>query len=353
MKLQTRFIPFLVLSILALALALWAGLLRLGWALPTFPNLSTAHGPLMIAGFLGVLIPLERAVAIRKKWMFLVPVITGLGWVAFLFSTLLGAALITLGSFGTLAILSVMVQREPHLHTITMALGALSWVVGNILWSFGFPIFQIIFLWMAFLTLTIGGERLELSRVLQPSARQRYFFTGILITQLAGAILSLLTLKWGARLSGLAMLSLSFWFLKNDLARRNIRHKNPPTRYIAVCLFSGFLWLGIGGVLNLVIGASYAGPLYDAALHSIFVGFVISMIFGHAPIIFPAILGVPIRYFPGFYVHLSILHLSLLIRIVGDVSGQMDVRRWGGLLNEVAIVLFLGMTVYSLLRSEK
>jgi len=353
MKLQTRFIPFIAISILALMVALWAGLLRLGWTLPTFAQLSSSHGPLMIAGFLGTLIPLERAVAIRQKWMFAVPIITGLGWVTSFFSTFAGAAFITLGSLGTLAILGVMVRREPHVHTMTMALGALSWVVGNILWLFGFPIFHIIFLWMTFLILTIGGERLELSRVLQPTAPQRHIFIGILIALLSGAVLSLFTLNLGARFSGLSMMALAIWFLKNDLARRNLRHKNPLTRYIAICLFTGFIWLGVGGGLNLIIGATYAGPLYDAALHTIFVGFVISMIFGHAPIIFPAILGAPITYTPAFYSHLSLLHLSLVARIFGDLSGQMDVRRAGGLLNEVAILLFLGLTIHSIIKSQK
>lgn len=353
MKLQTRFIPFIVLSIFALLFALWAGLLRLGWTLPTFPTLSSAHGPLMIAGFLGVLIPLERAVAIRQKWMFAVPIVTSSGWIALFFSTPASAVLIILGSLGTLAILGVMVRREPQVHTITMMLGALSWVVGNFLWLFGLPIFKIIFLWMAFLILTIGGERLELSRVLQPTALQRRTFVGITIALLSGAILSLFTLEWGARLSGLSMLALALWFLNTDLARRNIRHKNPLTRYIAICLFSGFIWLGIGGILNFIFGASYAGPLYDAALHTIFVGFVMSMIFGHAPIIFPAILGAPITYTPTFYTHLSLLHLSLIVRIVGDLSGQMDIRRIGGLLNEVAILLFLCLTIYSLVKGKK
>jgi hypothetical protein len=352
MKLRTRFIPFLALAVLALMLALWAGLLRLGWTLPTFPQLASAHGPLMIAGFLGILIPLERAVAIRRTWMFAVPIITGLGWITYFLSTFAGAMLITLGSLGALAILGVMVRREPQIHTWTMALGALSWVVGNVLWLFGFPIFQIIFLWMTFLILTIGGERLELSRVLQPSTTQNRIFVAITTMLLSAATLSLFVLDLGARLSGLSMLMLAVWFLKNDLARRNIHHRNPLTRYIAICLFSGFLWLGLGGILNLVIGASHAGPFYDAALHAIFVGFVISMIFGHAPIIFPAILGVPIKFFPVFYIHLSILHVSLLLRIFGDLSGQLGIRRWGGLFNEVAILLFLGLTVYSILRVE-
>lgn len=353
MKLQTRFVPFIALAILALLFALWAGLLRLGWQLPTLPNLALVHGPLMISGFLGVLIPLERAVAIRQKWMFVVPIMSGLGWISLFFSSLLGGVLLTLGSLGTLAILSVMVRREPHIHTITMALGALSWVIGNLLWIAGFPIFQIIFWWTAFLILTIGGERLELSRVLRPRPGQIRVFTMTTIALLAGAVLSMFDLNWGARLSGLSMVALSIWFLKNDLATRNIRHANPLTRYIAICLFSGFLWLAVGGIIQLMIGATYAGPLYDAALHTIFVGFVISMIFGHAPIIFPAILDVPITYLPVFYVHLSLLHLSLLLRVGGDLVSQLEARKWGGLLNEAAILIFLGVTVYSIVKGKK
>ncbi|HET6596469.1 MAG TPA: hypothetical protein VFG81_12660 [Anaerolineales bacterium] len=352
MRIQTRFIPFVGFAILALLFALWAGLVRMGWQLPSFPNLSMAHGPLMVSGFLGVLIPLERAVAIRQRWMFAVPAAASLGWVTLLFLPLLGGILLTLASFGTLLILGVMVRREPHLHTITMFAGVLAWLAGNLLWVLGLPIFQIVNLWIAFLVLTIGGERLELNRVLHPSSGQLRLFGFIAAALAAGAILSLFNLNWGTRLNGLSLLMLSFWFLRNDLARRNIHHTNPLTRYIAFCLFSGFIWLGIGGALQLSLGALYAGPYYDAGLHAVFVGFVLSMIFGHAPIIFPAILGVPIRYHPAFYAHLILLHLSLLIRLFGDLTMQVEVRRWGGFLNELAILLFLGMTIHSVVRSR-
>lgn len=352
MKIQTRFVPFVALAILALLFALWAGLIRIGWALPSFRNLSVAHGPLMVSGFMGVLIPLERAVAIRKKWMFAVPAAAGLGWIALLFVPPVGRILLTLASLGTLVILGVMVHREPHLHTATMFLGVLAWVAGNFLWMFGLPIFRIVYLWMAFLVLTIGGERLELSRVLRPEPKQLRLFSVIAVTLSTGAVLSIFALSWGARLSGLSMLALSLWFLKNDLATRNIRHPNPLTRYIAACLVAGFLWLALGGMLQLYFGALYAGPFYDATLHAIFVGFVISMIFGHAPIIFPAILGVPITYRPPFYAQLILLHLSLLIRLLGDLTNQSDIRRWGGLLNEIAILFFLAMTIHSIAKTR-
>jgi hypothetical protein len=353
MRLQIRFIPFVALAMLALLLALWAGLVRIGWSLPSFPDLAPAHGPLMVSGFLGVLIPLERAVAIRQKWMFAAPALASVGWITLLFAPFIGGLLLTLASFGTLLILGVMVRREPHLHTVTMFFGVLAWLTGNLLWMLGLPIFQIVYLWIAFLVLTIGGERLELSRVLRPAPVALRLFGVIAAALLAGASLCLFDLNRGARLSGLSMLALSLWFLRNDLARRTIRHPNPLTRYIALCLFAGFIWLGIGGALLLYLGAVYAGPYYDAALHAVFVGFVISMIFGHAPIIFPAILGVPILFRAAFYVQLILLHASLLIRLLGDLLGQYDIRRWGGLLNEVAILLFLAMTVHAVVTAGR
>jgi hypothetical protein len=228
-----------------------------------------------------------------------------------------------------------------------MAGGALAWVVGNILWMMGMPLFQMIFWWMAFLVLTIAGERLELSRILHPSPGQvRLFgiFAGILLT---GAVVATFDLGFGTRLSGIGLLALGVWFLPNDIARRNLRHPAALTRYIARCLYAGFIWLIVGGAMMLLIGAQTAGPYYDAVLHIVFVGFVMSMIFGHAPIIFPAILQVRVIFQPAFYFHLVLLHLSLLVRVVGDVLSLQSVRQWGGLLNEVAILLFLVMTGYA------
>lgn len=353
MKLQVRIIPFIAIAILALLLAMWAGLLRMGWALPTFPSLALTHGPLMVSGFLGVLISLERAVAIRQKWMFATPIILGLGWVGLLLKYTIGAAMLSLGSLGMVAILGVMVYRERHIHTVTMALGAFAWLVGNVLWMLGMSIYQIVFWWMAFLVLTIGGERLELSRVLRPTPGQTRLFSLLAAALLAGAVLATFDFSPGSRLTGAALLGLSAWFLVNDLARRNLRHPNPLTRYIAICLFGGFIWLGISGGLLVYFGALYAGPFYDAALHSVFIGFVMVMIFGHAPIIFPAILGTPLKFYPAFYVQLLIINLSLVLRIIGDLSHQPVLRQWGGLFNEIAILLFLGTTVYSIAKGSR
>lgn len=55
-------LPLMAVVLFALLAALWGGLLRLGWRWPALrPVLPVAHGPLMVSGFLGTLIGLERA----------------------------------------------------------------------------------------------------------------------------------------------------------------------------------------------------------------------------------------------------------------------------------------------------
>ena len=65
------------------------------------------------------------------------------------------------------------------------------------------------------------------------------------------------------------------------------------------------------------------------------------MVFGHAPIIFPAVLRVDLLYHPTFYVPLALLHGSLILRLAGDVTGQFDWVRTGGLLNALALAAFI------------
>ena len=50
-------LPWMAAAAIALAAGLWAGLARLGWVIPPLaPHHPTAHGPLMLGGFLGALI---------------------------------------------------------------------------------------------------------------------------------------------------------------------------------------------------------------------------------------------------------------------------------------------------------
>ncbi len=346
----------MLMAMLGLMAGLWAGLVRLGWGWPipqaTWP---THHGPLMIGGFLGTLIGLERAVAVERRWAWAAPLASGLGCLALLAGVpgWPGPGLIALSSLILVAILVAIVRLQPALFTVVIAAGGVAWVIGNLLWLAGRPFADVVPWWAGFLTLTIAGERLELSRVLRlPRAALLAFLLAVGFLGV-GLIVSTADLTMGVRLAGVGMLALTAWLLRFDLARRAARRGNGQARFIAACLLAGYFWLGIGGVLALAYNGATAGPFYDALLHAVFVGFVLSMIYGHALIIFPAVLQITIPYRSRFYAHLALLHLSLLVRVASDLGGWLAGRRWGGLLNEVAIVLFLASTVWAVVEQRR
>jgi len=340
-------------AILSLLAGLYAGLGRVGWDLPPLAaSLAAAHGPLMIGGFLGTGIGLERAVALGRRAGFIFPALTGLGALALLAGLPgpWGAILIAAGSGGLLGASIGIIFRQPALHHATLALGALAWLGGNVLWLGGWPVYRVVPWWAAFLVLTIAGERLELSRVLFLSRGARTAFAAIVAALLAAVALTAAAPAAGARVEGLALLATALWLLRHDVARRTVR-QSGLTRFIAVAMLSGYVWLAVGGVLFALEAARLVGgPPYDAALHAVFVGFVFSMIFGHAPIILPAVLRVVVAYGTSFYAHLALLHLSLVLRVGGDLGGWWGLRRWGALLNVVAIMLFVANTVRAVRR---
>ena len=53
------------------------------------------------------------------------------------------------------------------------------------------------------------------------------------------------------------------------------------------------------------------------------------MIFAHAPVIFPSVLGVQPVFSNRFYVHVALLTLGLLLRVAGDLAGSGSLRQWG------------------------
>jgi len=334
------------LSILALLTGLWAGLIRIGWGLPALqPLLPLAHGPLMVSGFLGTLISLERAVALRTPWAYLAPLLAGMGGLAVLVGLPgpAGPLAITLGSAGLAAIFGAVYYRQPATFVATMALGALAWVAGNAAWLAGAPVPAVVPWFAGFLVLTIVGERFELSRMVRLARPAQLALLSAIGICVAGLVLSALLFDLGRRIAGAGMVGLALWLLRHDIAHRTVRQPGL-TRFIAVSLLSGYAWLGIGGVLWAVAGGADAGGMYDAMLHAVFLGFVFAMIFAHAPVILPAILGGAIVYRPAFYAHLALLDLSLVLRLTGDLANWTEARRWGGLLGVVAILAFLAAT---------
>jgi hypothetical protein len=351
MKLRfSKHAPFVVAGMLALLAGMWAGLIRAGWQWPPVQaQLPSAHGPLMISGFLGTLISLERAVALtaptgsaRRRWTYVAPALTALGGLALIVGLPAGVArgLIALGSLALVIVFVEIVRQRRSWDTVTMALGAVLWLTGNVLWWSGRSTFQVTVWWIGFLVLTIAGERLELARVLLLRRSALVTFVISIGVLLAGLVVSLANFNLGVRVSGAGLIALGVWLLGRDVARRTIR-QSGLTRFIAACLLPGYAWLVFGGGLWL-LGNFTSGLTYDAALHSVLLGFVFSMIFGHAPIILPAVLNLPLAFRPAYYAHLALLHASLIVRLLGDLAADPALRMWAGLLNVTAILLFMG-----------
>lgn len=338
----------MALSMLALLGALGGGLVRLGWSLPSIPALAAFHGPLMVAGFLGTVIGLERAVALGRLWAYAAPLASGLGAVALAAGAPGGPWLMTLGSAVMVLVFAEILKHRMALFTIVMTLGAVSWLAGQVLWLAGWPFHRAVFWWVGFPVLTIAGERLELTRLLRFGTKSHTALLIVIIALLVGLALASIAPDVGVRLTGVALIALAVWLGIFDIARRTVRTSGLP-RFIAVALLSGYLWLGVAGLIALCSGHVSAGPQYDAILHALFLGFVFSVIFGHAPIIFPAVLGFDVTYRPAFYVHLGLLHASLALRVFGDLVPWLSGRQWGGLLNGLAIVIFFANTAYGVL----
>lgn len=331
---------------LALATGVYAGLVRIGTGLPPAID-PTAHGPLMVAGFLATLVGLERAVAVQgQPWAYAAP---GFG-VAGTISLLAGLpAEVSITAFLASAfVLLVATARlfwlHPALFTATMCAGAVALYAGHLSWLLGSQNHLVASLWMGFLVATVAGERLELSRV-RPKPKWAESSFGFLLCLFAFALLEGgLSTTSGARTMGASLLGLSVWLVYFDLARQTIRHPGQP-RFVSWALLSGFAWLGCAGVLAIASGATAAGPRYDAILHSVFVGFVFAMVFAHAPVILPSVLFLRVPFSPYFYVGLVLLEVSVAARVAGDLWWLPWLRQWGAWGHVVAIVVFVATLV--------
>lgn len=344
----------LMLGMLALAGGLAGGLVRLGWTLPPHPLTSQAaagHGVLMLSGLFGVVIGLERAVALGRTWAYLSPLACGAGTVALLAAAPSGLAFgaYSLGFLVLLLSTLAAALRQAESFMGVLLLGAWCALLANLLWALGAPLSEGLLLQFAFLVLTVAGERLELSRYLQRPPWAAPALAAVLLGLLGSLALPE---AWSARAFGAALLLLALWLARFDLARRTVR-QTGLTRYVAVALLSGYLQLALAGVLMLGFGLQAGHASYDASLHALGLGFVVSMVFGHAPLIAPALLRVRLRFSPWVYLPLAMLHGSLVMRLAALALDDFVTRRWAGMASALAILLFMALMLASGVRGSR
>lgn len=331
-----------------LVVGVWTGLVRAGFVLPVGGVIDpTTHGIVMVSGFFGALISLERAVALDRPWAYLAPPAAAFGALG-LAAGIPGAAWWSLGAAVVMTTGSILLWRlRPTVFMAVMAAGAASWSMAGVFQVGGAGIDRQVPWLMLFLVGTIVGERLELSRLSPPSRWKTPVFVVAMMLVTGGGVAVSLGVSDGWRLFGAGLASIAIWLGLFDVARRTIS-MGGVTRFIAACLASGYVWLGVAGGWWAIGGEITGSSWWDGALHAVFVGFVFSMVFGHVHMVAPAVLGVQVPYRRWFVLHLVALHASLTLRIVGDLVADPALRRWGAIGNGMAIGMFLIATVVSI-----
>jgi len=336
---NNKIFTVLPLVLLSLILGILAGLFRMGWILPV-SEVIMQHGAIMIGSFLGTLIILERVVALKQNWMYGIPIISGISIFLFWFNQdQLAMIFISVGSLGLIYIYYFLIIKYKEIYYYIMGIGAIGWMVGNIILIIN-PLYPAaIPWWMAFILFTIVGERMELNKFLpKKKYKTPLLFASIIIYTIGLIIPDTHNLSIGESLSGAGLILIAFWLFKYDIARKTVK-THGIHRYTGSLLLTGYAWLLLTGIMLLL---GWNAPLaYDAVLHSFFLGFTFFMIFAHAPIIFPGVAGLSFRpYHPTLYIWTILLFITLSGRIIGDALSSTEIRKIFGMLNALIILLF-------------
>ena len=331
----------MVLGGVCLLSGLNAGLIRLEvWAPVTSDRAGDVHGLVMVLGFLGTLISLERAQSLGRSWGYLAPALYGAGGLALLSPAplLLGQLLLIEAGVLFVAIHLALWRRAPRPLVALQVLSAVLALGGAVVASL--VDVTVALPWLAgFVVLTIAAERAELAQLaMGPRADSELLGLAGALTL---AILAALTFPAiGPRLVGVVLLAIAVWLLAHEVVRRQLR-LSGQRRYLAAALLAGYLNLALAGAVLIWSGLSTSRASYDVIVHGVFLGFALSMVMAHASVILPAVLGRALPYRPVLWLPLGLLHAGLVLRFAGAL-GSWDVA-WqaGGVLTVLALVAFV------------
>ena len=336
-------LPFVFLAFASMIVGLLAGLNRIGWNMPSFNVVMPEHGAIMVGGFLGTLITLEKIIPLKKQFLYAIPLLSSLSVVSFLLKMPApGYILLITASAGLVIIFFWYLIKNPGLIYAMMLGGAACWLVGNILLlnSNFYPV--ALPWWMAFVLCIITSERIELMKFLPVPDRNKYFLAFLLLLFVITCTQSFH--GPGSVILGVILALVSIWLLRHDLIGVTIRKKGL-TRFVAVGLLTGYFSLLLASLFLLLFNIQ---PLYyDIIVHLFFIGFVFSMIFAHGPIILPGILGVSVKpYSRLLYLWLGMIHVSLIIRVFGNILLLVDMKKISGILTGASIIGYFITVAY-------
>lgn len=295
----------------------------------------------MVLGFLGTLVALERAVALRRPWGYAAPVALGAGGVALLVPVPLavGRVLLVAGCVVAVAVLQALWRRQRDDTTAAQVLAAILAVGAALLWT-RLDVTALLPWLVGYIVVTVCAERVELARFVLPPWAGRFLLILAALT-LAATVASLLWPPVGTRGLGVVVVVMVGWMVRGDVARRTIRSSGLP-RFSAAALLLGYAWLAIAAGVWVVGGPPASEAAYDTVVHAAFLGFAMSMVMAHAPVILPAVLRRPLPYHATMWGPLVLLHVGLVLRVaLGNGLGQFTAWQVGSVVGVVAVLGFV------------
>ncbi|MEQ8684284.1 MAG: hypothetical protein RIE86_03285 [Imperialibacter sp.] len=330
-------LPFFALALVGLLSGVWAGLIRIGFDLPPV-DLATLHGPLMVGGFVGTLIGVERSILSSNGKWWLIPALSGAAIIAWLAGFHQVAPYFLIAASALLVLLQaiLLLSSSPTWVTFVQFCGAICFAGGNIRLLFNPLMPAIVPFWMGFVLCFILATRLSENPA-------KNVLMGSLIK--VGLVVFLVSLivpfhLGGYYLTGGGLVAIALGMIYIEVQTdQGIGWSYEKYSFTAIML--GWFWLLTSGIGIMLWKEHIYG--YDATTHSFFVGFLFSMVFIHALAKASYLAGLSKPPFhPVLFTWLILLSVSLLLRVfAADILHIISLKKWSGLLNGISIFGFI------------
>lgn len=365
-------IALLLLTGLAALLGLAGALVRANvtTSLPTVV-MPDNHGVLMVFGFLGTAISLERAVAYRgggnghAHWCFAAPLCGGLGTLMLLVSGVVASAihstyLTSVGHAvtGALWIVSMAVlfgiyaalyHRQPSGEVLMQLIAACVGLVGVTLWLGDVDATILAPMWLMFLVLTIVGERVELARAVFSKPHVESVVLGLCLSAVPALVVQCVVPSVGYPLLGLLLAALVIYMVQHDVALGTWRNSGL-TGFMGTCMLSAYAWGLLAALVWLFAPIEAGGYWTDMGLHALALGFIMTMVIAHADVIIPSVTRRPMPFHPVLWVSWAIVQVGLVLRLAGTVRGAQTLWKVGDVVSVIGVlammVLDMGLVVF-------
>ena len=240
------------------------------------------------------------------------------------------------GAVALVAVLAALWRRRRDDPVAVEALGAVLAALAALLWV-RVDAAVVVPLLAGFVVLTIAAERVELARIHLPASAERTLVAvAALVATTATSAVLFPTPAHGPSASPCSCSSAGWRRATSPGAPSAPRGQ---ARFSAAAMLTGYAWLAVAGVAWTVAGVTTTPATHDVVVHTIFLGFVMSMVLAHAPVILPAVLRRPVPYRPLLWVPLVVLHAALVTRVAGDLSGPPVLTAVGGYGTAAALLL--------------